>query len=87
MLPMLSRPATWHKIRPLARMASAHAAKVVYPVKPPQGQQSGRVIDDQLFTKMAHIPPEDFPGPIENLHDEEELQRVTQRRLVRSCYN
>ena len=56
--------------------ASTVAARVVYPIRPPDGQQSGRIIDDQLFHKMAHIPPEQYSGAKDTLHDEEEAHDI-----------
>ena len=56
--------------------ATSSAARIVYPVKPPVGVLSGRIIDDPLFHKMSHIPPETFAGALDNLHDEEESHHV-----------
>ena len=51
---------------------SLSTARVVYPIRPPDGVQSGRLIDEQLFHKMSHIPPERYAGVLPHLHDEEE---------------
>jgi len=49
---------------------------VVYPVLPPEGRQSGRIIDQQLFEKMSHIPPERYLGALPLLHDEEQAHEM-----------
>ena len=63
-------------LAPLARASSTVSARVVYPIRPPDGQQSGRIIDDQLFVKMAHIPPERYQGAQDLLHDEEQAHDI-----------
>ena len=70
-------PAARTRIALLARAASTAAtARVVYPVLPPEGRQSGRIIDQQLFEKMSHIPPERYLGALPLLHDEEQAHEM-----------
>ena len=73
------------KIHLATAATSKIQANIVYPVRPPDNRQSGREIDQQLFTKMGHIPPEKYDGgPLDALHDEEEthMMRVVDGRTL-----
>ena len=59
------------------RATSTIAARVVYPIRPPADKESGRVIDDQLFGKMYHIPPEVYCGAQSDLHDAEQTHEIS----------
>ena len=59
------------------RASSTIAARVVYPIRPPADKVSGRVIDDQLFGKMYHIPPEVYCGAQSDLHDAEQTHEIS----------